>query len=167
MRQRARRRTLVLWSSSVSPAGRYGSPRLTRPARSGRIRRCIRTGALLTVIGLMRLARGMRPRWQPLLAGVLLTVAGLMLRSNAWGAVLLPGLWFLVYALLIPVRADADRRRRSELERELAMYTTPAQRCDLEATLDRYPDGITHELRDILASQALAACHSGIPGAGR
>jgi hypothetical protein len=167
MRQRARRRNLVLWSSSVSPAGRYGSPGLTRPARSGRMRRCIRTGALLTVIGLMRLVRGMRPRWRPLLAGVLLTVAGVVLRSDAWGAVLLPGLWFLVYALLIPVRADADRKRRSELERELAVYTTPAQRWDLEATLDRYPDGITHELRDILASQAPAACHSGIPGAGR
>ena len=165
MRPRAHRRNLKVWGPSLGPAGRYGSPR--RLARSGRIRRCIRTCALLTIIGLMHLARGMRPRWLPLLAGVLLTVAGVMLRSGAWGAVVLPGLWFLVYALLIPASTDADRKRRSELERELAVYSTPAQRCDLEATLDRYPDGITHELRDILARQALAACNSGIPGAGR
>jgi len=156
-----------MWSPSVGPADRYGASGLTRLAHTRRIRRCLRTGALLTVIGLMRLARGARPRWRPLLAGTVLTVAGVMLRSDAWGAVLLPGLWFFVYALLIPARSDAGRKRRSELERELAGYSTPAQRWDLEATLDRYPDDITYELRDILASQTLAACHSRIPGAGR
>ena len=167
MRLRAHRRNLAVSSPSVGPADRYGALGLTRPARTRRIRRCLRTGALLTVIGLMRLARGARPRWRPLLAGTVLTVAGVMLRSGAWGAVLLPGLWFFVYALLIPARSDAGRKRRSELERELAGYSTPAQRWDLEATLDRYPDDITYELRDILASQTLAACHSRIPGAGR
>jgi len=119
------------------------------------------------IIGLRRLARGVRPRWWPLLAGMLLTVTGVMLRSGAWGALLLAGLWFLVYALLIPASSDADRKRRSELKRQLAGYSTPAQRRDLEATLDRYPDSITYELRDILARQALAACHTGIPGSGR
>jgi hypothetical protein len=167
MRLRAHRRNLAVWSPSVGPADRYSAPRLTRLARTRRIRSCIRTGALLTVIGLMRLARGLRPRWRPLLAGTVLTVIGVMLRSSAWSAVVLPGLWFFAYALLIPARPDADRKRRSELERELAGYSTPAQRWDLEAILDRYPDDITYELRDILASQALAACQSGIPGAGR
>jgi hypothetical protein len=167
MRLRAHRRNLAVWSPSVGPADRYGAPGLTRLARTRRIRRCIRTGALLTVIGLMRLARGARRRWRPLLAGTVLTVAGVVLRSDAWGAVLLPGLLVLVYALLVPARSDADRKRRSELERELAGYSTPAQRWDLEATLDRYPDDITYELRDILASQTLAASHSRIPGAGR
>ena len=160
MRLRARRRTLVLWSPSVGQADRYGARRLPGLARTRRIGRCFRTAALLTVIAV-------RPRWRPLLAGGVLTVAGVMLRSSAWGAVLLAGLWFLVYALLIPARADADRKRRSELERELASYSTPAQRRDLEATLDRYPDGVTYELREILASQALAACNKGIPGGGR
>jgi hypothetical protein len=40
----------------------------------------------------------------------------------------------------------AARKRRSDLERELAGYATPAERGDLEQTLDRYPYGTTHEL---------------------
>ena len=32
----------------------------------------------------------------------------------------------------------------------IARYRTSAQRRDLAATLDRYPDGVTCELRDIL-----------------
>ena len=166
MRLRARRRSLV-WRPSGGPVGWHGAPGLARPARTGTIRRFIRISALLTMIGLMRLARGVRPRWQPVLAGTVLTVAGFMLRSGAWGALFPAGLWFFVYALLIPSSPDADHKRRSQLERELAAYSTPAQRCDLEAMLDRYPDGITSELREILARQALTACKEGVPGAGR
>jgi hypothetical protein len=97
-----------------------------------------------------------------LLAGGVLTVVGVILRSGPGGVALLPGLLFLVYALLIPPSPEAAR---SELERELAVYSTPAQRRDLEATLDRYPDGMTHELRDILASQAIAADGNRFPAA--
>ena len=50
----------------------------------------------------------------------------------------------------------AARKRRSNLERELAGYATPAERGDLEETLDRYPYGTTHELRGILARQSMA-----------
>ena len=50
----------------------------------------------------------------------------------------------------------AARKRRSNLERELAGYATPAERGDLEAILDRYPYGTTHELRGILARQSMA-----------
>jgi len=46
--------------------------------------------------------------------------------------------------------------RRADLERELGEYSTQAQRRDLEAALDRYPDRITSELRDILARQGAA-----------
>ncbi len=163
MRLRAHRRNLVVWSTSFGSAGRYSAPTLTRVTRTKRIRRCIRTGLLLTIVGLMGLARALRPRW-PLLVGVVLTVAGITLRSSVWGAVLLPGLMFLLSAPLIPASPDAGRRERSQLERELAAYSTLAQRCDLEAALDRYPDSDTHELRDILASQAMAAYDKGIPG---
>jgi hypothetical protein len=44
----------------------------------------------------------------------------------------------------------AARERRLRLERELAAYDTPAARDDLLAMLDRYPDGVTWELREIL-----------------
>jgi hypothetical protein len=167
MRLRAHRRNPVAWSPPVRPAHRVGTPRVTRLAGTRRIRRWFRIGALLAVIGLVHLARGVRLRWRLLLAGGVLTVVGVMLRDGAWGAVSLPGLLFLWSALLIPASSDADRRRRSGLERELAGYSTPAQRCDLEAILDRYPDSVTYELREILASQAMAAGHNGIPGAGR
>src|SRR5215471_8460463 len=105
MRLRAHRRNLVAWSPSIGPADRYGAPRLTRLTRTRRTHRFIRTGALLTVVGLM-------------------------LRSGAWGAVILPGIWFLGSALLVPANSDADRKRSElerELERELAAYTRSAQ----------------------------------------
>ena len=57
---RSRRRNIVVWSSSAVPASRSGDQQVTRFAR-GRIRsRRLRTGALLAVIGVMRLARMIR-----------------------------------------------------------------------------------------------------------
>jgi hypothetical protein len=53
------------------------------------------------------------------------------------------------------------------LRRELAGFATPAHRRDLEATLDRYPDSVTHEIRDVLAGLAVTAGDSSIPGARR
>ena len=55
----------------------------------------------------------------------------------------------------------------SRLERELAGYSTPADRSDLEAILDRYPDDVTRELRDILASQAMTADDDRFPAIRR
>lgn len=168
MRRRAHRRNLVVWSPATGPGSRYGAPMLARPARTSRIRRSIRIGGLLTVIGLIRLVRAVRLRWRPLLAGVVLTAMGVMPLSGAWGALLfLSGAMFLLFALLTAPASTADRKQRCELERELAAYFTPIQRWDLEATLDRYPDSVTREVRDILASQAMADCQSGIPGGGR
>jgi hypothetical protein len=124
MRLRAHRRNLVV---SVGSAGRYGAPKLTRLARTTRMHRGIRAGALLMGIGLMRLAHGVRLRWQPLLAGAVLTVVGGMLRG-AWGVVFLPGLLFLLFASLVPARPTTDRVRRAELERGLGVFSHPAQR---------------------------------------
>jgi hypothetical protein len=154
MRLRPHRRTLVVWSSHAGP-DRYGLPWFTRGARPRRIRSCIRTGALLAVIGVIRLARAVQADWR-LGAGVVLTVVGVMLRSNPVGVVMIPGLLFLVVAILAPASPKPARSRRAELERELGAYSTPAERRDLEATLDLYPDGVTYELRDILASQVAA-----------
>jgi hypothetical protein len=154
------RRNLVVWSSSADRADGYGAPRSNRLARTGRIRRCIRIGFLLTVIAV-------RPRWRPLLAGAVLTVIGVTQRSGAEGVLLIPGLLLLWRAVLVPGDTDADRERRSQLERELAAFSTPAQKRDLAATLDRYPDRVTHEIRDIIANQDMAARNKGIPGAGQ
>ena len=125
MRLRSHRRNLVVWSQSAGSAGRHGARPFTRRRR---IRRWIRTGALLTVIRLMPLARAVRARWRPLLAGGVLTVAGVMWLDGPGGMVLLPGLWLLLSAPLIPASAKADRMRRPEVELELGVYSHPAQR---------------------------------------
>jgi hypothetical protein len=166
MRLRSRRRDVVIWIQSAGSAGEDGSVKVTRLGRYQPIRRCIRLGALLTVIGLVRLMRAARARWRPLLAGGVLTVAGVMLRGGAGGIVLIPGLLFLVYAPLMEAGSD-EERRRSMLRRDLAGYATPADRRDLEATLDRYPDSTTYEIRDILAGLAATAGDGSIPGARR
>lgn len=85
---RPRRRNLVVWSSSAIPAARSlgpGRPRAARPGRIRRMRWCLRTGALLVVIGIMRLNRTARTHWEPLflLVGALLTLTGLLLPAAA------------------------------------------------------------------------------------
>lgn len=160
MRLRRHRRNVVIWSSSGQLAGRHGAlryRRYSRSARTGQLRRYIRIAVLLAVIAV-------RPRWRPLLAGTILLVIGIVDRHGSAAVALIPGLLLLWHSLLIPADTDADHARRAQLERELAAFSTPAQRCDLEATLDRYPDGITHEIRAILASQAMPARRNGIPG---
>ena len=59
MMLRPHRRNLVIWSSSANLADRYGGLRFTRLARRRPIRWCMRNGALLAVIGLVGLARGL------------------------------------------------------------------------------------------------------------
>jgi hypothetical protein len=126
MRLRAHRRSLVVWSPSIGSADRYGTPRFTRLARTRRIHRWIHTGALIMIIGLMRLARAAHPRWRPLLAGGVLTGFGVV-AAVVWGLVLLPGLLFLVSAALIPARPKTRRAPRAEVEHELGVFSHPAQ----------------------------------------
>jgi hypothetical protein len=160
MRLRPQRQDLVIWSPSACRAERGRGLWFTRPARPRRIRGRLRTLALLAAIGLVRLSAAARPRWRPLLAGTVLTTVGILLRGGAPGIVMIPGMLCLLSALLVPVDPVAAGPRRRELERELAAYSTPDQRCDLEAILDRYPDSATGELREILARQAAAAAPS-------
>jgi hypothetical protein len=149
---RPKRRNLVVYRSSARRTERY---RIRRPTRAQRIRRLARMGALFTVLGVLRLSAFGRRRW-PLLAGISLTAVGVALRADPAGVLLIPGLMLLVVTVLSPPLAPADRTRRSELERELAAYSTPAQRRDLEAAFDRYSDDVTSELRDIIASHPVA-----------
>jgi hypothetical protein len=89
MRPRWHRQNLVVWKSPARPVGMYAAPRFTGLARRRRIRRRIRTGAQLAVIGLMRLARAVRTRCgaRLLLTGAALTVAGMMLPYGPVGGV--------------------------------------------------------------------------------
>jgi hypothetical protein len=159
MRLRPPRRSLVVFSSSAESARRHAVSLSERPVRTGRIRRFFRVGTLLVVIAV-------RPRWQPLLAGIALMVIGVVER-NGWGGILvIPAMLLLWQALMISADEGAGRERLAQLRRELESYSTPAQRRDLDATLDRYPDGMTSEIRDLLARPAAPSAR-GIAGAAR
>ena len=99
MRTRSHRRSLMVWSPPSGRADRYGVPAFTRLARPKRIRWWLRTGALLAVIGITRLVRGVRARWRPVfvVTGTALLVAGVLVHS---GAAFIAGMLVLLVALL-------------------------------------------------------------------
>ena len=100
MSLRPRQRTMV-WTSSAGWVDRPAARRPGRPWRMRRLRRWLRVGALLAVIGLIRLAGIARTRWRRilLLAGGAVTVAGISLPSEA---VLLSGMLVLLAVVLSP-----------------------------------------------------------------
>jgi hypothetical protein len=112
----SRRRTMVIWSSS-EPKGRAAYPgHATRhrihvtSRRRSKLRWWLRTGALLAIIGVMRLARTARlhPRPAVSLAGTLITMAGISLPSEP---VLISGFIVLLLALFMPAEsAEAPAR---------------------------------------------------------
>jgi len=53
----------------------------------------------------------------------------------------------------------AQQRRIRALEGELTQFSSAADRADLAATLDRYPDYQTEEIRTILERQASSSDH--------
>ncbi|HEY5879123.1 MAG TPA: hypothetical protein VIU11_09435, partial [Nakamurella sp.] len=59
---------------------------------------------------------------------------------------------------------EANAQRRRALERELADYRSEADCLDLGAALDRYPDGVTAEIRDILGRRRLWRHPGRFPG---
>lgn len=155
-------RNRVVWSSSAPPGMTNRFPNPACPSRATRLGHLVRISALLVVAGLMR-----RPRWRSVVAGGALTIAGLLLRASPAGVILIPALLILVSAPLIPGDPGEGRARQARLRRELAAYSTPAERRDLEATLERYPEAATRELRMILAAQSLPGTKDRPPGIGR
>jgi hypothetical protein len=160
MRLRSRQRHLVIWSSSTHPDSRYATSPHIPTALTGRVRRWLRIGMLVTVIVV-------RPRWKPLLAGVALSGFGLVEHSTIGAVAVIPGMMMLWAALLTPGDTEADHQRRRQLMRELSGYSTPAQRRDLQAALDQYPDGVAGEIRELLAGQVTPVVNNGLPGARR
>ena len=110
MRLRSHRQNLVVRGWSGGPAGGYRAPRLTRHVRARRIRRWIRTGVLLAVIGLMRLVQSVRTRRgaRLLVAGAVLTVAGIIL-SN--GVIQISGMLVLLRAVAVALGVSEPHGR--------------------------------------------------------
>jgi hypothetical protein len=108
MRLRPRRGNLVIWSSSGGPDGGSWA---WRPARPRRIRWWLRTGTLLALMGVVRLARTARIRWEPVFlgVGVTLVVIGFALPA-AWLAFPF-GLLVLLVTLL---KGIATKGRRAD-----------------------------------------------------
>jgi hypothetical protein len=101
VRLRSRRRTVVVWSSSSGRVAGRGVQRITQPVHARRIPWWLRTGALLTIIGVMLLARTVRTHLRPAisLTGTAITVTGISLPS---GAVIVSGILVLLLALFLP-----------------------------------------------------------------
>jgi hypothetical protein len=97
MRLRPRRGNLVVWSSSGVPGGGSWARRSARPLR---IRWWLRTGTLLALLGVVRLARAMWVHGEPvaLVAGGLLMVFGFVLPAAS--VAFFPGMMVLLIALL-------------------------------------------------------------------
>ena len=98
MRMRSHRRSLMIWTPPGGRTDGYGEPAFTRLARPRPIRRWFRTGMLLAVIGITRLARTVRARRGSifLVAGALLVIIGMTLSS---AGALVPGLLVLLVGL--------------------------------------------------------------------
>jgi hypothetical protein len=142
------RRNGAVWRSSTEPL-LLGLPgRRSRPRNA--LRRALRTGVLLAILGLVRLAGN--PRWRSAVLGAALIVPGVLLQNIYGHVILLPGLLILFYAPFLPGDSPETRARQAGLRRDLAAYSTPADRRDLEAIIDRYPATETGELRAVLAS---------------
>jgi hypothetical protein len=96
----------VVWSSSAHPPGVLVRRRIRR---SRVLRRQIRTGALIAIIGLVRLARVVRarPGLAFLLTGALLSVAGNVLPS---GGVFIAGMLVFLRGAAVLLGVSEPRR---------------------------------------------------------
>lgn len=108
--RRSHRQSLVVWSSSATPLDRHGAGRLAGARRVRRVRRGLRTGALLAVIGLMYLARVVRTRREAmlLLTGAAFTAAGIILPS---GMIVIAGMMALLRGVAVALGVSESRYR--------------------------------------------------------
>jgi hypothetical protein len=91
-----------VWSSSGAPGGSWA----WRPARPRRVRWWLRTSALLAVIGVLRLVRTTRARWEPVSLGVGIALAVIGYAVPAAVMALPVGMLVLVVALLKGIAAN-------------------------------------------------------------
>lgn len=96
MSPQRRRRHMVVWSSSAGPSDRYSASASIQTRRKGQVRRLVRIGALLTVIGLMGAFRVARSQRRPL-TGLVLAAIAVILRDSMWGF-----LFSIVFLLYLP-----------------------------------------------------------------
>lgn len=108
-----RRRNAVLWNARVTPLFRAGERAYSRSQAHW----LLRTGMLLLIIAMVRLARGTRTRWEPvsLAAGALLTVAGFV---RPMAPVFYSGVLVLIVALI--ARLSAQHRQHRQGRRDPA-----------------------------------------------
>ena len=101
-----------MWSSSAGPPGVPVRRRIRRSQRRV-LRRRIRTGALIAIIGLVRLARVVRarPGLAFLLTGALLSMAGNMLPS---GIVFIAGMLVFLRGAAVLLGVSEPRRPRGQ-----------------------------------------------------
>ena len=97
----------MVWSSSAGPSARQGTRACTRTTR---IRRRVRTCALLALIGLIRFARVVRAR-RLLLAGAVLTAAGIVLPS---AMAVIAGTLILLRGVAVTLGVSEPRRRLND-----------------------------------------------------
>lgn len=103
MRLRRHRRDVVVWSSSVGLADRHGSLPFVRTKRRSPIRRLVHTIGILMVISLMGVVRATRPRWRPVLTGLVLPAGAVILRDSLWGLAFL-----MVFFIFLAAVVSAD-----------------------------------------------------------
>jgi hypothetical protein len=84
-------------------------------------------------MGLVCLARAVRPRWRPLLAGAVLTAVGLTWRSGPVSVAFIPGALLLLGTPLVEAARD-EGVRGAEVSPELAGYPRPAQKGTIPGT---------------------------------
>lgn len=63
----------------------------------------------------------------------------------------------LIFWQAVVIAQRAERARRRQLERDIAAYTSPADRMELDAILSRHTEEQSQEVQAILNRQAMSS----------